>query len=238
MPLEWLFGRRMSPDEMLRKNQRALNKAMRDLDREKMRMEQQEKKIIVDIKKMAKDGQMESVKIMARDLVRTRRYQKKFMVMKANIQAVSLKIQTLKSQNAMGQAMKGVTKAMQNMNRQLNLPQIQRILQEFEKQSEVMDMKEEVMNDAMDDAMEDEGDEEETDQIVTQVLDELGLQLTDQLSGLPSASGSISVAATGKVPIVAQDGGGGNSSGGGAAAAQPNDADADLQARLDNLRRK
>lgn len=58
MPLEWLFGRRMSPDEMLRKNQRALNKAMRDLDREKMRMEQQEKKIIVDIKKMAKDGQM------------------------------------------------------------------------------------------------------------------------------------------------------------------------------------
>lgn len=37
--------------------------------------------------------------------------------MKANIQAVSLKIQTLKSQNAMGQAMKGVTKAMQNMNR-------------------------------------------------------------------------------------------------------------------------
>jgi len=44
----------------------------------------------------------------------------------------------------------------------LNLPQIQRILQEFEKQSEVMDMKEEVMNDAMDDAMDDEADEEET----------------------------------------------------------------------------
>ncbi|XP_050546684.1 charged multivesicular body protein 2a [Daktulosphaira vitifoliae] len=231
MPLEWLFGRRMTPDEMLRKNQRALTKAMRDLDRENARMEQQEKKIIMDIKKMAKDGQMESVKIMARDLVRTRRYQKKFMVMKANIQAVSLKIQTLKSQNAMGQAMKGVTKAMQNMNRQLNLPQIQRILQEFEKQSEVMDMKEEVMNDAMDDAMDDEADEEETDQIVTQVLDELGLQLTDQLSGLPTASGSISIATTGKVPVVAQDGGG-------AAPAQPHDADADLQARLDNLRRK
>jgi len=43
----------------------------------------------------------------------------------------------------------------------LNLPQIQRILQEFEKQSEIMDMKEEIMNDAIDDAMEDEEDEEE-----------------------------------------------------------------------------
>lgn len=54
---------------------------------------------------------------MAKDLVRTRRYVKKFMLMKANIQAVSLKIQTLRSQNTMAQAMKGVTRAMQNMNK-------------------------------------------------------------------------------------------------------------------------
>lgn len=56
--MEWLFGRKMTPEEMLRKNQRALNKAMRDLDRERAKMEQQEKKIIMDIKKMAKEGQM------------------------------------------------------------------------------------------------------------------------------------------------------------------------------------
>lgn len=37
--------------------------------------------------------------------------------MKANIQGVSLKIQTLRSQNAMAGAMRGVTRAMQNMNR-------------------------------------------------------------------------------------------------------------------------
>lgn len=66
---------------------------------------------------------------MAKDLVRTRRYVRKFMLMKANIQAVSLKIQTLKSQSTMAQAMKGVTKAMATMNRQLNMPQIQKILQ-------------------------------------------------------------------------------------------------------------
>lgn len=59
----------------------------------------------------------DAVKIMAKDLVRTRRYIKKFMLMKANIQAVSLKIQTLRSQNTMAQAMKGVTKAMQSMNK-------------------------------------------------------------------------------------------------------------------------
>jgi len=220
--MEWLFGRKMTPEEQLKKNQRALNKAMRELDRERAKMEQQEKKIIADIKKMAKAGQMDAVKIMAKDLVRTRQYVKKFMLMKANIQAVSLKIQTLKSQNSMAQAMKGVTKAMMSMNKQMKLPEIQKIMQEFEKQSEIMDMKEEMMSDVLDDALGEEGDEEETDAIVTQVLDELGLQLGDQLAGVPNTSGTVGVAAqAGKVPVAAEA-----------------DADADLAARLENLRRE
>ncbi len=180
--------------------------------------------MIADIKKLAKDNQMDAVKIMAKDLVRTRRQVRKFMLMKANIQAVSLKIQTLKSQNSMAQAMKGVSKAMANMNRQMNMPQIQKILHEFEKQTEIMDMKEEMINDVIDDAMGEDLDEEEGDAVVAQVLDELGLQLNDQLSNLPEASGSLSVPAA-KQPQAA------------AVGAPASDADADLQARLDNLRR-
>ena len=34
---------------------------------------------------------------------------------------------------------------------------------EFEKQTEIMDMKEEMMNDAIDEVMDDEGEEEETE---------------------------------------------------------------------------
>ena len=43
-------------------------------------------------------------------------------------------------------------KAMGAMNRKMNLPQISKIMQEFEKQNEMMGMKEEMMSDAMDDA--------------------------------------------------------------------------------------
>merc|ERR1719221_1810295 len=176
---------------------------------------------------MAKQGQMDAVKIMAKDLVRTRKYVKKFMLMRANIQAVSLKIQTLKSQNSMAQAMKGVTKAMMSMNKQMKLPEIQKIMQEFEKQSEIMDMKEEMMSDVIDDALGDEDDEEESDNIVSQVLDELGLQMTDQITGLPIAGGSVAVSKDkAKTPVAA-------AAGGGEAA-----ADADLEERLNNLRRE
>uniref|UniRef100_A0A6G1S094 Charged multivesicular body protein 2A n=1 Tax=Hypotaenidia okinawae TaxID=2861861 RepID=A0A6G1S094_9GRUI len=170
---------------------------------------------------MAKQGQMDAVKIMAKDLVRTRRYVKKFITMRANVQAVSLKIQTLKSNNSMAQAMKGVTKAMATMNRQLKLPQIQKIMMEFEKQAEIMEMKEELMNDAIDDAMGDEDDEEESDAVVSQVLDELGLNLTDELATLPNPGGSLA-AGEGRAPE---------------AAAPLADADADLEERLKNLRR-
>lgn len=52
-------------------------RSVREIDRERMQLERQEKKLITDIKKSAKDGQMDSAKVMAKDLVRTRGYIKK-----------------------------------------------------------------------------------------------------------------------------------------------------------------
>jgi hypothetical protein len=48
----------MTPAERLRQHQRSLQKAQRELDREKGKLEAQEKKTMMDIKKNAKAGQM------------------------------------------------------------------------------------------------------------------------------------------------------------------------------------
>lgn len=61
--MQALFGKKKTPEQMLKQNQRALNRTIRELDREKTRMEQQEKKVIAEIKKMAKQGQMVGKKI-------------------------------------------------------------------------------------------------------------------------------------------------------------------------------
>jgi charged multivesicular body protein 2A len=75
---------------------------------------------------------------------------------------------------------------MASMNRGLNLPSIQRIMTEFEKESSMMDMKEGMMSDAVDDVMEDEeeDEEEEGDKILKEVLDEIGVNLSQQVRGL------------------------------------------------------
>ena len=74
-------------------NQRHIKKAIRELDREKRGLEMNERKLITEIKVMAKKGQMNPVKVMAKDLVRTRKYQEKFLEMKAQLQGVSLQLQ-------------------------------------------------------------------------------------------------------------------------------------------------
>lgn len=47
---------------------------------------------------------------MAKDLVRTRRYVQKFYQMRTQLQAVSLRIQTLRSNQQMADAMRGATR--------------------------------------------------------------------------------------------------------------------------------
>lgn len=91
--LEWAFGKRMTPAERLRKNQRMLDKAIRELDQTRVKLEKQEKTLIQQIKTSAKNGQMGACKIQAKDLVRTRRYVEKFYGMRSQLQKISLRLQ-------------------------------------------------------------------------------------------------------------------------------------------------
>ncbi|KAJ9687991.1 hypothetical protein PVL29_013960 [Vitis rotundifolia] len=166
-----------------------------------------------------------AVKVMAKDLIRTRHQIEKFYKLKSQLQGVALRIQTLKSTQAMGEAMKGVTKAMGQMNRQMNLPSLQKIMQEFERQNEKMEMTMEVMGDAIDDALEGDEEEEETEELVSQVLDEIGIDIKSELLNAPSAAVTAPAA---KNKVAQAEATTGNDDSG---------IDNDLQARLDNLRR-
>ena len=120
--VSFLFGKQKTPGERIKEYNRSIKKSVRELDRERTTLERQEKKLMGDIKKAAKDGQMDSAKIMAKDLVRTRGYIKKMYRMKSHMEAVSLRLQTISSSQQMAQCMKGVTKAMGSMNKKVCTP--------------------------------------------------------------------------------------------------------------------
>lgn len=58
-----IFGKKKPLKEILRENKRTITRAVRDIDREKTNLEKQEKKLIGEIKKNAKAGQMGAVKV-------------------------------------------------------------------------------------------------------------------------------------------------------------------------------
>lgn len=231
---------------------------------------------MAEIKKSAKNGQMGACKIQAKDLVRTRRfvtialgvgrtlrsgdfsayiwfarYIQKFYSMRTQLQAISLRIQTVRSNEQMMQSMKGATSLLGSMNRQMNLPALQRIAMEFEKENDIMDQRQEMMDDAIDDVTGLE-DEEEGEEVVKEVLDEIGVDLGQavrspfcstvgerlrvvgdadfkiQLGETPSGLQKTAVP-NGRVAEAIEGGGGGGAGGVG--------GDDDLQARLDSLRR-
>ncbi|CZR56955.1 related to SNF7 family protein [Phialocephala subalpina] len=133
--------------------------------------------------------------------------------MRTQLQAISLRIQ----------AMKGATGVLGSMNRSMNLPALQRIAMEFERENDIMDQRQEMMDDAIDDVtgLEDEAEGEE---VVEQVLEEIGVDLKNSMGETPSGLQSQTVA-EGRVAQAIGGGGGGDP------------GDNDLQARLDSLRR-
>lgn len=258
------FGKKKTLKEQLRENKRTLNRAIRELDRERSNLQMAEKKLIIEIKKMAKEGQTASVKIMAKDLVQTRAYVSKFYTMRSQLQAVSLRLETAKSSEAMTSAMAGTTKVMQGMAKSIDLPKLNQMMQEFVKENEKMELTQELVGDSIDDVMEGDQDEEEQDKIVNQILDEIGIDLHGKVPEAPMSdmASTVAVGAPQKMaaavapPVgaaAAAGGGGGAASGsskngglpppppmnmGGGGDASSSDATVnELEARLNNLRR-
>lgn len=133
--------------------------------------------------------------------------------------------------------------ALGSMNRSMNLPALQRIAMEFERETAIMDERQEMMDDAIDDAM-DTGIEEEGDEVVEQVLEEIGVDLNQAVSEHSNTcceSGYLASTQFGETPTGLQSAQvpegrvaqaiGGPSGGGG------DPGDDDLQARLDSLRK-
>jgi len=174
-------GKQPTPQERMRESKRLINRAIRELDRERTRIQNQEKKLISEIKNFARKNEMNPCKTLAKDLVRSRRYVTKFYEMRSKLNGILLQLQTVKSTHSMTEAIRDVSKAMHSFNKSIDNQKLQQIMREFMQENEKMGMTEEMMGDAVDMALDEEGDAEESEQVVGQVLSELGIEMSDQI---------------------------------------------------------
>jgi len=111
------------------------------------------------------------------------------------------------------------------MNKAVDVPAINKMMADFERENAKTEMMQEIMGDAMDDVMGEEENEEEEDRIVSQVLDEIGISFGEEIPDAPVLG--TPTATTESTPgKVAQAAGGGD-----------DPALSELEARLNNLKR-
>ncbi|XP_010258672.1 PREDICTED: vacuolar protein sorting-associated protein 2 homolog 2 isoform X2 [Nelumbo nucifera] len=95
------------------------------------------------------------------------------------------KSEALYASTSISTGMKGATKAMVAMNKQMAPAKQAKVIREFQKQSTQLDMTIEMMSESIDETLDKDEAEEETEELTNQVLDEIGVDIASQLSSAP-----------------------------------------------------
>ncbi|KAF9686825.1 hypothetical protein SADUNF_Sadunf02G0030000 [Salix dunnii] len=202
-----VFNKKPNPKEALRDSKRGMQNATRGykaenvfesyavvfsgfhhdpgLEKEIGALQQEEKKLVVEIKRTAKSGNEAATKILARQLIRLRQQIANLQGSRAQMRGIATHTQAMHAQSSVAVGLKGANKAMETMNKQMAPAKQMKVIREFQKQSAQMDMTTEMMSDAIDDAIDSDEAEEETDELTNQVLDEIGVDVSSQLSAAP-----------------------------------------------------
>ncbi|XP_010262367.1 PREDICTED: vacuolar protein sorting-associated protein 2 homolog 3-like [Nelumbo nucifera] len=180
-----IFTKKPTAKEVLRESKREMANATRGIDREIAALQLEEKKLLAEIKKTAKTGNEGATKILARQLVRLRKNISNLQGSRAQMRGIATHTQAMYANTSVAAGMKGASKAMASMNKQMAPAKQLKVMMEFQKQSAQLDMTTEMMSDAIDDALDNDEAEEETEDLTNQVLDEIGVDIATQLSAAP-----------------------------------------------------
>ncbi|XP_042060024.1 vacuolar protein sorting-associated protein 2 homolog 2-like isoform X2 [Salvia splendens] len=180
-----IFKKKTSPKEALRTSKREMAVATRGIEREITSLQMEERRLVAEIKKTAKTGNEAATKILARQLVRLRQQITNLQGSRAQMRGVETHTQALYASTSISTGMKGATKAMSAMNKQMQPAKQTKMIREFQQQAAQMDMTIEMMSDAIDETLDKDEAEEETEELTNQVLDEIGVDIASQLSSAP-----------------------------------------------------
>lgn len=203
-----IWGDKKTVKQIIREQKRINNRSIRELDRELNRLKREQTKAENEMRRLAKQGQMQAVRHLAKDIVRMKDTQTKFIKLKAELRSLSAQMDAMAATAQLQTAMKNVSRTLGMLSNQIKLPQLQASLQKYMQQSEEMEMKTEMINDALGDVLDDDDDAE--DELIQKVMDEVGLDFNENLVDAPAKKQEAQV---------------------------EDDVDKDLQQRLNNLKR-
>lgn len=175
--MSFLFGG--SPpttSELATRYKRHINRSIREIDRESARLLNEEKVLMQEVKNVSKNNMKQSMQ-KAKAVVRTRRMLNRFSMMKAHMQGIGTRIQSVKTMEALQKAVGSAVQMMQSFNKVAGGKHIISAMQELEKNNALMNVQTEMVDEQLDAVFEEDNDEEDTSDVVMQVMMEAGVEL-------------------------------------------------------------
>ncbi|EPY30658.1 charged multivesicular body protein 3 [Strigomonas culicis] len=162
-----------TPEEDVRKWTRQLRSEQRKMDMQITKIQREEQKVKVSMKQAAKKNDTFAVKMLAKELLRSRKAVNRMHTAKAQMNSVGMQLQnqlaTIKLSG--GLAKSGVI--MKDMNDLLKVKEVQETMREMSKEMTKTGIIEEMMNDTLDNALDEDISDGELEDEVSKVVAEV-----------------------------------------------------------------
>ena len=169
-----------------------LKLAAKQLERNSVKCEKDEKAEKAKLKKAIQKSNLEGARIHAENAIRQKNQALNYRRMSSRVDAVSQRVQTAVTMQQVTKSMGGVVSAMESAMKSMNLEKVTKLMDDFERQFEHLDVQTQVMDEAMQGTTVLNMPEGQVDNLMQEVADEAGLELNMELSsqqvGLPSTA--------------------------------------------------
>ncbi|KAJ3331650.1 hypothetical protein HDU76_002608 [Blyttiomyces sp. JEL0837] len=183
---DMLIGKRLTPEEQVKKWRQSIRQQERELEKQIRGIETEEAKVKKNIKAAAKRKDMASCKLLAKEVVRSRKAKDRIHTSKAQLNSLGMQLQQQLAAAKVAGTLKKSTDIMKLVNNLIKLPEIHKTMQEMSMEMSKAGIIGEMMEDAIE-GLDEEGIEEEAEEEVEKVLSELtdGLLLQGGSVGAP-----------------------------------------------------
>jgi len=182
--MDWLFGKSKSDEELIREYERSIKRTIRDISREIKRLEIKERHLLVDTKNKAKNKNYKAARTNAKNIIILRKNAQYLCEAQGRLETVLIEITTLKCQDAVIKSFRNTANIMARLNKKSNLNETRSVIEKFNKEKMVMEMKEELVLENLSD--EDQEVQNDTEEVINKIFDEIGIELEDKLATTPS----------------------------------------------------
>ncbi|KNC97170.1 ESCRT-III subunit protein VPS24 [Spizellomyces punctatus DAOM BR117] len=184
--MQMLIGKRLSPEEQVKKWRQTVRAQERELEKSMRGIDAEEAKVKRALKQAAKRNDTTSCKLLAKEIVRSRKARDRLYTSKAQLNSLTMHMQQQLATMKISGTLQKSTDVMKLVNNLVKLPEISSIMSEMGAEMMKAGIIEEMMQDSIE-MGDEEGIEEEAEDEVSKVL----FELTDGMLGeAPGAVGA------------------------------------------------